>query len=178
MSEIKTVDLVLPADMDRIVGMLFAEMERANEAVKNEVRSMAVEHLDYSGGYGHLNSVGTLVNHLCTAELFFLYRRLKGEADPPARWGRELVYQTEKTLPVLTGLDAATLIDRLDRTRAETRSYLTTLKDSDLDQAVPQPGRPVQYTRRFTLTTWSSHTMTHLGQIRLLQRMQGLRGGE
>jgi uncharacterized damage-inducible protein DinB len=64
--------------MDHIIGLLHATVSDTYLRLKELVRDMTQEEIDYKGPNGDLNSTAQLLRHLAVVDLHWVYR-LKGE---------------------------------------------------------------------------------------------------
>lgn len=148
--------------------MPFGLIENAFHRLTNLVKDMAPDALAYKGPAG-VNSTAMLLRHLAYTDLAYLHE-IMGKPIPQDLDHALGPYITEKgTLPEVTGLTAAELLEQYQQVIDMTREYLQTLLEEDATRAVSIPWWSQPATVRYVLWHMASHSMIHQGQIARLK---------
>lgn len=165
--------LVLPAGMNREVGLLFAALEQTRSRTRSLLQGLAAGELDRRPDPKR-PSIGALALHVAWYELVWVRQALLEQAiEPPLlrayaagdlRGGAHLE---------LAGHDASFYLDKLDYVRAQTESACWSLDERSLQRPRSDPfgGEPVD--PLWILAHLADHEAHHRGQIALLRRTAG-----
>lgn len=133
--------------------------ERHND-IEKAIEGLPQEALDWKPEPA-MNSICVLIVHIAGAERFLIGDIVKGESsqrDRPAEF-------------MAAGLDAATLIKRLNSSEAYLKSVLETLSLTDLDDTRRHPRDGSQVAVSWALLHALEHTALHTGQIQDLRQL-------
>lgn len=137
--------------------------------LRNLVKGMSAEELEYLGAGGNRNSTATLLLHLALTDLEYLHC-IRGEpipADLAARFGP---YHTgEGHLPPVTGRSVEELLAQYAEVIELGRAYMADLTDADSERPVKVEWWSQPATVRFVLWHMAGHSMFHQGQIQRLR---------
>jgi len=145
---------------------LLVRFRELHADIEKNLDPLPQEAMDWTPG-PDMNSVSVLVIHLTGSERFWVGDVVMGD---PSNRVREAEFQ-------VSGLDKATLLQRL----RETEAYLTTafdkLKLTDLETTRIHPLRGYEVTVAWALMHALEHTGIHLGHIELTAQLWKQRQG-
>jgi uncharacterized damage-inducible protein DinB len=138
-------------------------IEDLHRQVSDLITDLPVEALNWrpiEDGEGQTtNSLAVLAAHIAGAEHFWLAEVVGGR--PPTR-DRDAEFATHAT-------NAAELVRLLEKTEAETREVLSTLRESDLDGVREARSRTVPV--RWCILHVIDHTALHLGHMQITYQL-------
>lgn len=169
------LDVRLDPILPPLVALLWGQIEDARRQLQELVAGMDQPALEYRGPTGDDNSTASLLAHLALSDLSFARHCFGTEipVDVRARFGPNR--DEAGRLPVVTGVPAAELLDRVDTAHGYLRRGMAGLQDTDLDRVLPL-FRGNDGTLRWVLWHVADHHMLHQGQIRTLKRHLLTRG--
>lgn len=181
----KSYELKFPDGFDpatqQIVGMFVAQLDDQLRDLKDIVKDMSVNDLEWQQGIG-MNTIGMLLAHLAVVEVFWINvaaAEIPQEPDGESRI-KEVIgiggYDDGMPLPedgrhpsALTGKSLDEYISMLDAARKATYNALNAWSDSTLNQCYMI--EKDRLSRAWTLYHVLEHLSCHIGQIRLLKRL-------
>ncbi|MGE5673582.1 MAG: DinB family protein [Mycobacterium leprae] len=155
-------DIASP-DLPAALAVPFGLVENAFRRLSRHVQGMSQSELEFTGE--GVNSTAMLLAHLAFVDMEYLHciKGVSVPADLEAEYGP---VETESgTLPVVTGLSAAQLLERYRRVIDMIRAYLQSQTDADAVRPVQIPWWPEPATVRYVLWHMAAHSMHHQGQI-------------
>lgn len=139
---------------------LYERLETLHKGIKEALRDLPQEALDWVPG-PEMNSLGILVMHTAGAERYWIGDVI-GE-DPSGRV-RETEFQVK-------GLDAQTLMERLDDTLFHSRGILQELSLEDLSTIRTSPRDGREFSVAWSMAHALEHTALHLGHIQIIRQL-------
>lgn len=162
------------------VGLFVAQLDEQLASLKPHVKNLTVKQLQWQLKPG-MNSIGILLAHLATAELFWVKVAPVGMKWEPD--GKELIQRIcgikDDGIPLakdgrhpscLKGLTAEKYLAILAKSRRVIKTELKKWYDRDLDKFY-QLGKKTQASRTATLHHILEHFSGHYGQILMIKHL-------
>lgn len=161
------------------VGLFAAQLDDQLKRLKNNVKGLTVEQLEWQRRRG-MNTVGMLLAHLALVEVWWINIAPAGIPWKPE--GRKMIQKVcgfeDDGLPLasdgrhaeyLKGYTIENYLAVLAKTRRSIHREMKTWRDRDLDKLYRQGNR--QFSRMWTLYHVLEHFAGHFGQILMLKHM-------
>ena len=139
---------------------LFNRLLERHEEIETAIEGLPKEALDWKPEAA-MNSICVLIVHIAGAERFLIGDIVKGESSQRNRPAEFLA----------TGLDSATLVNRLRDSEAYFKTVLEGLSLADLESARHDPRDGSQTSVSWALLHALEHTAMHAGQIQDLRQL-------
>jgi uncharacterized damage-inducible protein DinB len=146
--------------MERFFRDLFDRFQELHNDMERVLQELPQEALDWVPG-GDTNSLGVLAVHTAGSQRFWVGDVVAGE--PSAR-DRDAEFHVR-------GLDAAQLVERLQRSLRFSRGVLEELSLEDLSAVRVSPINQREITVGWALAHALEHTALHLGHMQLTRQM-------
>lgn len=166
---------VLPeVEFSEQVGRYVAMLEDVRRRVKQYVNGLTPEQLSWTPN-PRVESIGTVLLHIAAVEVSWIQEDICRKPMSEAEWG--IAFPIRLGISQVSGEPLAYYLEKLDRTRAETREILRGLTDADLQRVVSplEPGDPnappTTYTIEWILYHLVEHEAHHKGQIAVMKRL-------
>lgn len=178
--ELKRFSLSPVAGISSGLGYSLAAMQEVREQLREAVREMTDEEIAHRAVQG-AHSIGALVLHIGEAEWWWMNCVIKGrELTDEDR--RQPYWDVLKDPDGFTAkkYSAKFCLDTIDAIREETRGFLSSLNDDDLENVYihTRPGRRTETSLRWILHNLVDHEAQHKGQILMLKRLMGSKNVE
>lgn len=172
---LKQVTLHPAAGVSQGIGFSLAAMEEVREQLRNAVREMSDEEIARRALPG-AHSIGALVLHIGEAEWWWMNCVIKSHRLTIE--DRRLPFWDILKDPdgfAAKGYSTSFCLDTIDAIRLETREFLATLKDDDLENVYSHTrGRTtIEPSLRWILHHLVDHEAQHKGQVLMLKRLLG-----
>jgi uncharacterized damage-inducible protein DinB len=144
------------------VQTILAELEGLWAEYKEILQSVDPAALDFRPGPG-FNSICAIATHVAGSQTWWMAAVLGGEnakRDRPAEF-------------LAAGIDAQTLVEKLDESSDIVNRYADPLEIERLDETRPYRDREV--TVRYILTRVLAHTALHLGHMQITRQLWELK---
>jgi uncharacterized damage-inducible protein DinB len=154
--------------MDQSVGLLHATVSDTYLRLKDLVRDMIQEEIDYKGPNGDLNSTAQLLRHLAVVDLHWVYR-LKGE--PISEEHKQIfgpMFDEHGRIPLVRGVSLEQLLHEYDQVQQMFESVCMELTDADLNRRVNYENGAVA-TIRWGIWHIADHSRYHQANIKHLK---------
>jgi uncharacterized damage-inducible protein DinB len=172
MSEEKVRDLILEQDLTPKIALLYAQMQAARAELVETVENLTIQEIDFTPDTKKIESIGTLLLHIGGVEWSWIFEDIKGMEIDFEKWKHGFPLRKEINIPQITSKDTEFYLKQLEEVRTEVYNFLLTLKDKDLEKKVIIEKRT--FTIKWILYHLIEHEIWHLGQIKLLIRLQKL----
>lgn len=173
--ELKRFALSPVAGISSGLGYSLAAMEEVREQLREAVQGMSDEEIARRAVQG-AHSIGALVLHIGEAEWWWTNCVIKGHelTDEDRRKPYWDVLEDPDGFAAKK-YSAAFCLDTIDAIREETRGFLSSLNDDDLENVYThtRPGRRMEASLRWILHNLVDHEAQHKGQILMLKRLMG-----
>ncbi len=156
------------------IGRYVAMLEDVRRRVRHYVDGLTPEQLSWHPN-DRVESIGTVLLHIAAVEVSWIQEDICRIPMSEEEWG--IAFPIRLGIPQVSGEPLEFYLEKLNRTRAETREILTGLSDSDLDRVLSplEPGDPnappTTYTIEWILYHLVEHEAHHKGQIAVMKRL-------
>lgn len=160
------------------VGPWLWAMEETRRGLLHTVRDLDQATLDWRGGAGADNSIGSLLYHIALVELSWLYEDTL-LVDPPEHILALLPHPSRDAQGRLQHVPAETLaqhLDRLARARAEFMRAMTGMSEADWHTLREPPETDYACAPAWVVFHLVEHEAGHLFQIREILRRRRAKG--
>jgi uncharacterized damage-inducible protein DinB len=173
--EVKRHALVPATGVSPGIGFLLAGMEEVRGQLREAVQEMSDEEIARRGVAG-AHSIGALVLHIGEAEWWWMNCIIKGHELTDA--DRQQSFWDVLKDPdsfAAKNYSSRYCLETIDTIRAETRAFLASLNDDDLENTYSHTrgDKRMEASLRWILHHLIDHEAQHKGQILMLKRLLG-----
>ncbi len=169
MVEKSIITLERTDDLSPRVAFLYSMLEKVRERLLKRVKGLRIKDLDYTPDEKNVESIGTLLLHIAAIEWSWIYEDMDGQEMDYEEW--KLAFSLREEIPQIKGRKLKFYLDKLDHVRQQVKERLTRIDDTELDLLVDIGHAAVSI--EWILFHLIEHEAMHIGQISVLQRLQG-----
>lgn len=162
------IDVSVPENLTPYCSGVAAALALGQQRVRAALKELTAEQLSATFP-GFVNSMATLVTHICATEVGCAYL-LRGEEIPADLKAEYLLDQPRSPLPAAHGQTVESLVEKMEAARSILLGELAKISEADADRVIDFPGGR-QVTVRWILGLLAHHQGQHQGQLLYLRRM-------
>ncbi|MFX1367186.1 MAG: DinB family protein [Promethearchaeota archaeon] len=156
-------------DLSPRAAFLYSMLEKVRERLLKRVKGLRIKDLDYTPDEKNVESIGTLLLHIAAIEWSWIFEDMDGQEMDYEEW--KLAFSLREEIPQIKGKKLKFYLDKLDHVRQQVKERLARIDDTEMDLLVDIGHAAVSI--EWILFHLIEHEAMHIGQISVLQRLQG-----
>ena len=163
------IDLMFDKKLSPKLAELFSMLTETRKRLFEEIEGLTQEQLDFTPALTKIETIGTLLFHICAVEFSWIYEDIFHEEMIYEEWKYAFALRETLSPPQLTEQPLSFYIQKLTNLRARLYNTLCKMNDEDLKKVI-HSGKN-NYTIYWILYHLNQHESVHIGQINFLKRL-------